>query len=100
MFVTRFAPSPTGHLHLGHAFAAITAHEAAQGGRFLLRIEDLDASRSRDTFVQGILDDLSWLGLSWEGPVLRQSARGSIYVTALRRLEAMALTYPCFCTRA
>jgi len=100
MFVTRFAPSPTGYLHLGHAFAAITAHEAAQGGRFLLRIEDLDASRSRETFVEGILDDLSWLGLSWAEPVLRQSTRASIYGSALRRLEAMALVYPCFCTRA
>jgi glutamyl-Q tRNA(Asp) synthetase len=100
MFVTRFAPSPTGYLHLGHAFAAITAKEAAQGGRFLLRIEDLDTSRSRETFVQAIFEDLQWLGLSWEKPVLRQSARMDIYRSALAQLNAMGLIYPCFCTRA
>ena len=100
MFVTRFAPSPTGYLHLGHALAAITAHEAARGGRFLLRIEDLDASRSRDTFLDAIFEDLNWLGLCWEEPVLRQSQRVDSYRSALEQLERMGLVYPCFCTRA
>jgi glutamyl-Q tRNA(Asp) synthetase len=97
MIVTRFAPSPTGLLHLGHAFAAITAFET--GGRFLLRIEDLDASRCRDEFVTAIFEDLHWLGLRWEEPVLRQSARSEAYRTALGRLDAKGLLYPCFCTR-
>jgi glutamyl-Q tRNA(Asp) synthetase len=100
MFVTRFAPSPTGYLHLGHAFAAITAHEAARGGRFLLRIEDLDCSRARDAFIEAIFEDLRWLGLRWEEPVLRQSGRADIYRSALHQLEAAGLIYPCFCTRA
>jgi len=100
MFVTRFAPSPTGYLHLGHAFAAITAHHAAQGGRFLLRIEDLDLSRCRQSFVEAIFEDLNWLGLAWKEPVLRQSLRIDLYRSALQQLDRMGLIYPCFCTRA
>ena len=77
MIVTRFAPSPTGLLHLGHAFAALTAADA--GTRFLLRIEDIDTARCREDFVAAIVEDLRWLGLAWEEPVLRQSARGDAY---------------------
>lgn len=99
MIVTRFAPSPTGYLHLGHAFAALTANEAAKGGRFLVRIEDLDRTRSRPQFCDAILEDLRWLGLAWEEPVLRQSQRMPFYREALDRLEAEGLLYPCFCTR-
>ena len=97
MIVTRFAPSPTGLLHLGHAFAALTAARA--GERFLLRIENLDESRSRTEFVDAIFEDLRWLGLSWEEPVLRQSTRGAAYHAALDALERKHLLYPCFCTR-
>jgi len=97
MIVTRFAPSPTGLLHLGHAFAALTA--ARSGERFLLRIEDLDTSRCREEFVAAIFEDLRWLGLSWEEPVLRQSARGEAYRAALDALARQGLLYPCFCTR-
>jgi glutamyl-Q tRNA(Asp) synthetase len=97
MIVTRFAPSPTGLLHLGHAFAALTAHEA--GDNFLLRLEDLDRGRSRDEFIEAIYRDLKWLGLSWDEPVLRQSRRDAAYAEALARLTHMGLTYPCFCTR-
>lgn len=102
MIVTRFAPSPTGYLHVGHAFAAITAHESAKraGGRFLLRIEDIDRSRCRPEFEAAIFEDLAWLGLEWEEPVLRQSERFSAYRAALDRLEGMDLLYPCFCTRS
>jgi glutamyl-Q tRNA(Asp) synthetase len=100
MIVTRFAPSPTGYLHLGHAFSALTALEAARGGRFLLRIEDLDLARNREEFVTGIFDDLHWLGLHWEQPVLRQSTRFAAYGAALDRLRELDLLYPCFCTRA
>lgn len=102
MIVTRFAPSPTGYLHLGHAFAATTAHDAAkrQGGRFLLRIEDIDRRRCRPEFEQAIRDDLAWLGLQWEEPVLRQSERFHAYRAALSSLDAQGLLYPCFCTRA
>lgn len=102
MIVTRFAPSPTGLLHLGHAWSAIQAHDRArnQGGRFLLRIEDIDGTRSRAEHIAGILDDLAWLGLSWDGPVLRQSERAPIYQAALDRLHDQGLLYPCFCTRA
>ena len=95
MIVTRFAPSPTGLLHLGHAFAALTASTA--GTRFLLRIEDIDTARCREEFVAAIFEDLHWLGLTWEEPVLRQSVRGEAYRAALKRLDG--LTYPCFCTR-
>ncbi|HEV2652030.1 MAG TPA: tRNA glutamyl-Q(34) synthetase GluQRS [Rhizomicrobium sp.] len=97
MTVTRFAPSPTGLLHLGHAFAAIMAEKA--GDRFLLRIEDIDTSRLRAEFVDAIYEDLHWLGLRWEEPVLRQSTRGDAYRTALNVLEGKDLLYPCFCTR-
>jgi glutamyl-Q tRNA(Asp) synthetase len=100
MIVTRFAPSPTGYLHLGHAFSALSAFVAARSGRFLLRIEDLDPGRSREGFVAAIFDDLCWLGLRWEQPVLRQSTRFEVYRAALARLEEQGLLYPCFCTRA
>ena len=101
MIVTRFAPSPTGYLHLGHAFAALTAHDAAKaaGGRFLLRIEDLDTGRCRPEYETTIYQDLAWLGLCWKTPVLRQSARAAAYRKALAKLDALALVYPCFCTR-
>ena len=97
----RFAPSPTGRLHLGHAFSALTAWEAARaaGGIFRLRIEDLDRGRSRAAFEAQIFDDLEWLGLSWPSPVVRQSERGDAYAAALDRLGEMGLTYPCGCTR-
>jgi glutamyl-Q tRNA(Asp) synthetase len=100
--VTRFAPSPTGLLHLGHALAAITAHDLARhsGGRFLLRIEDIDTGRCRPEFAAAIIEDLSWLGLSWDGPVLRQSEHLARYRERLAELSARGLTYPCFCTRA
>ncbi len=100
--VTRFAPSPTGLLHLGHALAAITAHDIARrsGGRFLLRIEDIDRGRCRPEFEARILEDLSWLGLTWDGPIVRQSERFARYRSQLARLDARGLTYPCFCTRA
>jgi glutamyl-Q tRNA(Asp) synthetase len=99
--VTRFAPSPTGYLHLGHAYAALFAARAAGGapGRFLLRIEDIDTGRCRPAFEAAILEDLAWLGLDWERPVLRQSERGPAYRAALARLEALGVLYPCFCTR-
>jgi glutamyl-Q tRNA(Asp) synthetase len=99
---TRFAPSPTGRLHLGHAMSAVLAHDVAreQGGRFLLRIEDIDPGRTREDFVAGIEEDMRWLGLSWDGDVVRQSERLGLYAEALERLKAMALVYPCFCTRA
>jgi glutamyl-Q tRNA(Asp) synthetase len=98
MIVTRFAPSPTGLLHLGHAFAAITA--AQSGDDFLLRIEDIDQTRARDTFVEAIFHDLKWLGLSWDEPSLRQSTRMNAYAGAVAALQAQGLAYPCFCTRA
>lgn len=99
---TRFAPSPTGRLHLGHAFSALTADALARaaGGVFLLRIEDLDTTRSRPEYEAGIAEDLGWLGLDWPRPVLRQSDRRAAYDAALDRLAAMGLTYPCSCTRA
>jgi len=101
MIVTRFAPSPTGYLHLGHALAAITAYDTAtrMGGRFLLRIEDLDSDRCRPEFEHAIFEDLRSLGLKWNTPVLRQSARAAAYYAALQQLNALGLTYPCFCTR-
>ncbi|UIJ47330.1 glutamyl-Q tRNA(Asp) synthetase [Sphingomonas cannabina] len=99
---TRFAPSPTGRLHLGHAFSALQAHDFARerNGTFLLRIEDIDGTRSREEFVEAILEDLAWLGLRWDGPVVRQSERLDLYEAALDRLRDMGLLYPCFCTRA
>ncbi len=98
--VTRFAPSPTGPLHLGHAFSALTAWERAKGGTFLLRIEDIDRARCRPDYEAAIYDDLRWLGLRWPEPVLRQSERLNIYAEALDRLEEIGVTYPCACTRA
>jgi glutamyl-Q tRNA(Asp) synthetase len=102
MIVTRFAPSPTGKLHLGHAWSAIQAHDFARaaGGRFLLRIEDIDGTRSRPEHVAAILADLEWLGLEWDGELVFQSHRLPLYEGALDRLKAMGLLYPCFCTRA
>ena len=97
--VERFAPSPTGLLHLGHAFSALTAFEAARGGRFLLRIEDIDRTRCRPSFETALLDDLRWLGLTWEMPVLRQSTRLAVYRQALDGLESRGLLYACTCTR-
>jgi glutamyl-Q tRNA(Asp) synthetase len=96
--VTRFAPSPTGRLHLGHAHAALFAARA--GRRFLLRIEDIDASRCRPEHEAAILEDLAWLGLAWEQPVRVQSAHMDAYRAALEALSARGLLYPCFCTRA
>jgi glutamyl-Q tRNA(Asp) synthetase len=99
--VTRFAPSPTGLLHLGHAFSALFAFDAARrsGGRFLLRIEDIDPGRCRAEFDDAIREDLAWLGLEWEEPVRRQSEHPNDYRDALDRLEGMGLLYPCACTR-
>ena len=101
MFVTRFAPSPTGYLHLGHALSALTAFDAAQaaGGRFLLRIEDIDQGRARPEFEAAIYDDLAWLGLSWEEPVRRQSEHMTEYVAPLQSLFNRNLVYRCFRTR-
>ncbi|MEA3031087.1 MAG: glutamyl-Q tRNA(Asp) synthetase [Sphingomonadales bacterium] len=100
--VTRFAPSPTGRLHLGHAYSALLAHDfaRAQGGTFLLRIEDIDPGRSRPEHVDSIIEDLLWLGLEWDGEMLYQSERLGLYAEALERLKAEGLLYPCFCTRA
>lgn len=100
-FVTRFAPSPTGRLHRGHAYSALTAWTAARdaGGRFLLRIEDIDATRCRPPFEAAIHEDLAWLGLTWETPVLRQSDHLADYEAALSRLQARGLVYRCFRTR-
>jgi glutamyl-Q tRNA(Asp) synthetase len=100
-FITRFAPSPTGYLHLGHAFSALTAFDAARdaGGRFLLRIEDLDQGRCRPEFEDAILEDLTWLGLRWEAPVRRQSAHMDEYARPLNDLVARGLAYRCFKTR-
>jgi glutamyl-Q tRNA(Asp) synthetase len=100
--VTRFAPSPTGQLHLGHAYSAILAHDFARerGGRFFVRIEDIDRGRCRAAFVEGIFDDLRWLGLDWDCEVMVQSERTEHYVEALGRLSAMGLLYRCRCTRA
>ncbi|MGG7564776.1 tRNA glutamyl-Q(34) synthetase GluQRS [Rhodovulum sp. DZ06] len=97
----RFAPSPNGRLHLGHAYSAILAHDAARaaGGRFLLRIEDIDRARARPEHEAAIFRDLAWLGLAWDGPVMRQSARGPAYAAALAALGARGLLYPCSCTR-
>ncbi|WP_134679276.1 tRNA glutamyl-Q(34) synthetase GluQRS [Paracoccus ravus] len=97
---TRFAPSPTGALHLGHAFAALTAAKLADPGQFLLRIEDIDQSRCRPEYETMISQDLHWLGLDWPLPVMRQSDRLPAYQAALDRLAEMGLTYPCQCRRA
>lgn len=100
-FVTRFAPSPNGQLHLGHAFSALCAHDfaKAQGGTFQLRIEDIDGTRSRDEHVDAILADMQWLGLSWDGPVRYQSANVARYEAALERLRELDLIYHCTCSR-
>ena len=100
--ITRFAPSPTGPLHIGHAYSAILAHDMAKaaGGQFLLRMEDTDLERSRPEWDQLIQDDLAWLGLAWPSPILRQSEHLDRYDAALKQLEAMDLLYPCRCTRA
>jgi glutamyl-Q tRNA(Asp) synthetase len=102
MFRTRFAPSPNGPLHLGHAYAAIVAHDLAreQGGEFLLRIEDIDGIRSREDLAEEFLEDLEWLGLAWDGQVVRQSARLTGHAAAAERLKQLGLVYPCRCTRA
>ncbi len=100
--VLRFAPSPNGALHLGHALSALVTYDMAAQlrGKFLLRIEDIDLSRSREEFVTQIYDDLAWLGLKWEIPVLRQSQHFADYMSAAQKLEALGLLYPCFATRA
>ena len=99
--VTRFAPSPTGHLHLGHAYSALFAEEQARrpGGRFILRLEDIDRTRCRPEFEDAIYEDLDWLGLEWEKPVRRQSDHMDDYAQVLDELREMGLLYPCFCTR-
>jgi glutamyl-Q tRNA(Asp) synthetase len=99
--VTRFAPSPTGYLHLGHVRSALEGWRAArrQRGLFLLRIEDIDRSRCREEYAAAILDDLVWLGLDWDGSVRRQSEHFDDYRRALDRLTEMGVLYPCFCTR-
>ncbi|MCF8474609.1 MAG: tRNA glutamyl-Q(34) synthetase GluQRS [Emcibacter sp.] len=99
--ITRFAPSPTGYLHLGHAYSAKLAHDFAvnNGGKFLLRIEDIDQTRCKPEFETAIYDDLHWLGIKWELPVRRQSDHGRDYQNALNVLQKKDLLYPCFCTR-
>src|SRR6185503_7234122 len=101
MIVTRFAPSPNGPLHLGHAFSAIVAHDLAQarGGRFVVRIEDIDGARSQPELAAEFRADLAWLGLTWD-EVAPQSARTASYEAAAAKLRAMGLLYPCRCTRA
>jgi glutamyl-Q tRNA(Asp) synthetase len=100
-YITRFAPSPTGHLHLGHAFSALTAFQAAKdhGGTCLLRIEDIDHTRCRPHFEEAICEDLRWLGLDWPRPVLRQSTRTAAYEAAIDRLRDMGVLYACYKTR-
>ncbi len=98
---TRFAPSPNGELHVGHAFSALFSERFARerGGFFLLRIEDIDTTRTREHYVEGILEDLRWLGLQWEEPVRRQSRHMDDYSAITERLKEEGLLYPCFCTR-
>ncbi|EZP73454.1 Glutamyl-tRNA synthetase [Sphingomonas paucimobilis] len=100
--VTRFAPSPTGRLHVGHGWSALLAEAMARenGGSFRLRIEDIDGTRSRPEHVAGIIEDLRWLGIAWDGEIIFQSDRLGQYEAALDRLRGMDLLYPCFCTRA
>ncbi|MAX14559.1 MAG: tRNA glutamyl-Q(34) synthetase GluQRS [Sphingobium sp.] len=100
--VTRFAPSPTGRLHVGHGWSALMAMDLARGagGTMRLRIEDIDGTRSRPEHVAGIIEDLRWLGVEWNGDILFQSQRIGHYMAALDRLRDMGLLYPCFCTRA
>ena len=101
MTVTRFAPSPTGNLHLGHAYSALYSERVAKdnSGKFLLRIEDIDYTRCRSEYIKGIYDDLEWLGIIWEGDVVIQSSRLDLYKDVANKLEARGLLYPCFCTR-
>jgi glutamyl-Q tRNA(Asp) synthetase len=100
-FRTRFAPSPTGYLHIGHAYSAIIAHDLARaaGGEFLVRIEDLDPARCRPDYEAAIFEDLAWLGLTWDEPPVRQSDRKALYDRALAQLAAQGLLFPCRCTR-
>lgn len=100
-FLTRFAPSPTGPLHLGHAYSALLAFDMAQerNGQFLLRIEDIDRARSKPEWEAQIYDDLAWLGITWEKPVLRQSSRQNAYKAALKRLWSDELLFACSCNR-
>jgi len=100
--VTRFAPSPTGYLHLGHAYSAWRAwgRARAAGGRFLLRLEDIDTTRCRPEFAAGVIEDLRWLGLGWDGEIRVQSAHLADYAAALEGLRGRGLLYPCFCSRA
>ncbi|MDR3532486.1 MAG: tRNA glutamyl-Q(34) synthetase GluQRS [Rhodopila sp.] len=102
MIITRFAPSPTGYLHLGHAFSAFNAWKRAReaGGRFLLRLEDIDPGRCRPDYAAAIQEDLAWLGLDWDGPVRVQSEHLGDYQGVLDGLAERGLVYPCFCTRA
>jgi glutamyl-Q tRNA(Asp) synthetase len=102
MIVTRFAPSPTGYLHLGHAYSALDAWRTAReaSGKFLLRIEDIDRTRCKPEFTDAILEDLAWLGLDWDGEVRKQSEHFTDYEAALDTLDVAGLIYPCFCTRA
>ncbi|MDB5648631.1 MAG: tRNA glutamyl-Q(34) synthetase GluQRS [Hyphomicrobiales bacterium] len=99
--VFRFAPSPNGYLHIGHAYSVLRNYEMAreQDGRFLLRIEDIDIDRCRPDYEQAIYEDLAWLGITWEQPVLRQSEHFAVYASAVERLRERGLLYPCFCTR-
>ncbi len=102
MIVSRFAPSPTGPLHLGHAYSALLAHRFARErhGAFLLRIEDIDPGRARPEHVDSIIEDLAWLGIEHDGEIVYQSERLPLYAEALERLRAQGLVYPCFCTRS
>ena len=97
--VTRFAPSPTGYLHLGHAYSALFTAGQAVGGQMLLRIEDIDTSRCKPEFEAAIIEDLAWLGLAWEQPVRRQSEHFDEYASALEQLDGLGVLYPCFCSR-
>jgi len=99
--ISRFAPSPNGYLHLGHAYSALMTHGMAQaiGGTMLLRIEDIDLNRSKPEFVDAIFEDLHWLGLTWPEPVMRQSDRFAAYAQAFEKLVQMGMLYPCFCSR-
>lgn len=99
--ITRFAPSPTGHLHLGHLYAALFARDLAakQGGIFLLRFEDIDTTRVREHFYQATEEDLHFAGINWPEPPLRQTARFKDYSNALETLKRLGVVYPCFCTR-
>jgi glutamyl-Q tRNA(Asp) synthetase len=102
MTISRFAPSPSGRLHLGHAYSAVAGHDAAlaSGGKWRVRIEDLDPGRCRPEFVAGIFEDIAWLGLTVNGEPIIQSQRTGLYADALDQLKARGLVYPCFCTRA